>query len=56
MLANLAEVPILPQHIWSRIPTKAAFSTFPNKPPIIGSGPFECVTWNKSNDLVMKAN
>ena len=56
MLANLAEVPILPQHIWSKIPTKAAFNTFPNTPPIIGSGPFECVSWNKSNYLEMKAN
>jgi len=56
MLANLAELPILPEHIWSKIPTKDAFNTFPNKPPIIGSGPFECVSWTKSGYLVMKAN
>jgi peptide/nickel transport system substrate-binding protein len=56
MLDNLAELPILPQHIWAKIPTKIAFNTLPNKPPIIGSGPFECVKWTKSNYLVMKAN
>ena len=56
MLDNLAEVPILPQHIWSKIPAKQAFNTFPNKPPIIGSGPFQCVEWMKSGYIVMKAN
>ena len=56
LLANLAEVPILPEHIWAKIPTKAAVHTYANPTPIIGSGPFECVQWSKSNFLVMKAN
>jgi len=56
MLVNLSEVPVLPQHIWSKISPKVAFNTFANKPPVIGSGPFECVGWTKSNYLVMKAN
>ena len=56
MLVNLSELPVLPQHIWSKIPAKTAFNTFANKPPIIGSGPFQCVDWKKSNYLVMKAN
>ena len=56
MLVSLCELPILPQHVWAKIPVKTAFGTFPNKPPVIGSGPFQCVTWDKSGYLVMKAN
>jgi peptide/nickel transport system substrate-binding protein len=56
LLANLAEVPILPEHIWAKIPTKTAVHTLPNTPPIVGSGPFQCVEWKKSNYLVMQAN
>ena len=56
LLANVAEVPILPEHIWAKIPTKTAVHTLPNSPPIIGSGPFQCVQWKKSNYLVMQAN
>ncbi len=56
LLANLAEVPILPEHIWAKIPVKTAVHTLPNTPPIVGSGPFQCVQWKKSNYLVMQAN
>ncbi len=28
LLANLAEVPILPEHVWAKIPTKTAVKTF----------------------------
>jgi peptide/nickel transport system substrate-binding protein len=56
LLANVAEVPILPEHIWAKIPTKTAVHTLPNTPPIVGSGPFQCVQWKKSNYLVMQAN
>jgi peptide/nickel transport system substrate-binding protein len=56
MLTNLAAFPILPEHIWSKIPKKEIFNSFPNKPPIIGSGPFECVESKKSDYIVMQAN
>ena len=56
MLVNLAAVPILPEHIWSKMPYKVAARSFPNKPPIIGSGPFQCTQWKKSSYLVMEAN
>lgn len=56
MLVNLAAFPILPEHIWSKIPKKEVFNSLPNKPPIIGSGPFECTEWKKSDYLVMQAN
>ena len=38
-------VPILPQHIWSKVSGKAASTSFQNKPPIIGTGPFQVVDW-----------
>jgi peptide/nickel transport system substrate-binding protein len=56
MLVNLAAFPILPEHIWSKIPKQEVFNSLPNKPPLIGSGPFKCVEWKKSDYLVMEAN
>ena len=57
LLTNVAEVPILPAHVWAKIPNKTATSSaFSNTPPLVGSGPFECVQWKKSDYLVMQAN
>ncbi|HTX69930.1 MAG TPA: ABC transporter substrate-binding protein [Thermoleophilia bacterium] len=33
--------PILPKHIWSKVPPKKAASTYAPKPPFIGTGPFQ---------------
>jgi peptide/nickel transport system substrate-binding protein len=49
-------VPIFPEHIWSKISGKDAQSTYVNEPPIVGTGPFQCVEWKKDNYIVMKAN
>ena len=49
-------VPILPQHIWSKISGKAAGATFQNKPPIIGTGPFQVVGWSSHKWVHLKAN
>ncbi len=49
-------VPILPEHIWSKISGKAASSTFQNNPPIIGTGPFQVVKWVKGSYVELKAN
>jgi peptide/nickel transport system substrate-binding protein len=49
-------VPILPEHIWSKVDGKAAASTYQNKPPIIGSGPFQVVEWQKGKFLRLTAN
>ena len=43
------KVPILPEHIWSKVPPKDAETKFTNGPPVIGSGPYQVVE-NKHNE------
>ena len=47
-------VPILPQHIWSKISGKAASTSFQNKPPIIGTGPFQVVEWAPASTSISR--
>jgi peptide/nickel transport system substrate-binding protein len=54
MLAML--VPIIPEHIWSKVPGKAASSTHQNKPPIVGTGPFQVVDFKPSGYIRLVAN
>ena len=49
-------VPILPEHIWSKVSGKAATSRYQNKPPIVGSGPFQIVEWRKGKFIRLEAN
>jgi peptide/nickel transport system substrate-binding protein len=49
-------VPILPEHIWSKIPGKDAANKYPNTPPYVGSGPFQCVEWKKNSYVKLVAN
>ena len=35
-------LPILPEHIWSKISPKEAGQSYQNTPPYVGSGPFKC--------------
>ena len=49
-------IPIVPEHVWSKISKHAAQNTFTNPPPIIGSGPFETVAFKKGNYVLMKRN
>jgi peptide/nickel transport system substrate-binding protein len=49
-------VPIIPEHIWSKVSGKEATTTFQNSPPIIGSGPFQTVEWSKGKYIRMVAN
>jgi peptide/nickel transport system substrate-binding protein len=49
-------IPILPEHIWSKISPKDAEKSFQNPPPIIGSGPFQTVEVKKSSFVRMVAN
>jgi peptide/nickel transport system substrate-binding protein len=54
MLAMI--VPIIPEHIWSKVSGKAATTTYQNSPPIVGSGPFQTVEWAKGKYIRMVAN
>ena len=49
-------IPILPEHIWSKIPYKAAGASFQNPPPIIGTGPFQVVERKKDEYVRLVAN
>ena len=49
-------IPILPEHIWKNVSPKKAGTTYQNTPPIIGSGPFQTVEWNKGSYVKMVAN
>jgi peptide/nickel transport system substrate-binding protein len=50
-------VPILPEHIWSKVPPKeAASGKYTNNPPYVGSGPFTAVEWKKTADVHLVAN
>lgn len=48
-------IPILPKHVWEPVGKKAS-TTFPNEPPIIGSGPFQIVEWKHGSFLRLKRN
>ena len=49
-------VPILPEHIWKNVSPGAATTSYGNKPPIIGSGPFEVVGYVKGSYIKMVRN
>jgi peptide/nickel transport system substrate-binding protein len=49
-------VPIIPEHIWSKVSGEEATSSFQNKPPIVGSGPFQTVEWSKGKYIRLEAN
>jgi len=56
--ANLARLwlPVVPEHIWSKISPEDAGAGFENLPPSIGSGPFQVVEWKRDNYVRMVAN
>jgi peptide/nickel transport system substrate-binding protein len=48
-----ALVPILPEHVWSKV-SKQEAKTFENNPPV-GSGPFKVVEWKKGQFFRLEA-
>lgn len=42
-----AYTPILPEHIWSKVTPKQANADFQNSPPVVGTGPFQAIEWQK---------
>jgi peptide/nickel transport system substrate-binding protein len=49
-------IPILPEHIWSTIDPATVEDSYQNKPPLVGTGPFQCVEWKKGEYARMEAN
>jgi peptide/nickel transport system substrate-binding protein len=49
-------IPILPEHIWSKVDPQKAQNSYVNKPPIIGTGPFQCVEEVNNKYVRMVAN
>ncbi len=47
---------ILPEHIWKNVSPNAATTSYGNKPPIIGSGPYETVAFVKGSYIKMVRN
>jgi peptide/nickel transport system substrate-binding protein len=50
------KVPILPQHIWSKVPGPAASTSFTNPPAVIGSGPYQVVERKNNSFARLVAN
>jgi peptide/nickel transport system substrate-binding protein len=49
-------IPIVPEHIWSKVPKKLITSTYPNEPPVVGTGPFQVVEWKKGDYVRLVRN
>ena len=51
-----AAVPILPEHIWAHVSPQVVQTSYVNKPPIVGSGPFQTVAFVKGSYVEMVRN
>jgi peptide/nickel transport system substrate-binding protein len=49
-------VPILPEHVWSKVKPAAAARSFANPAPIVGTGPFQVVAVKKGQYVRMERN
>jgi peptide/nickel transport system substrate-binding protein len=49
-------IPILPEHVWSKVKPSLAGASYSSKPPIVGTGPFQTVEVKKGDYVKMVAN
>jgi peptide/nickel transport system substrate-binding protein len=49
-------IPIVPEHVWSKVSGKQAENSFQNNPPIVGSGPFQVVDVKRGEYVRLVAN
>ncbi len=49
-------IPIIPEHIWSKLTAAQITNTFANKPPMIGTGPYQVVEWKRGEYVRAVAN
>ena len=51
-----ANIPILPEHVWSHVDPSLAQSSYEVKLPMVGSGPFQVTTFKKGSYVEMVRN
>lgn len=51
-----AYIPILPEHIWKDVTFEQANNEFANDPPVVGTGPFQAIEWQKGQFTRFKRN
>lgn len=58
VLSQLQQLPILPQHVWSKLAvgSGSAIRTFQNNAPVVSGGPFSIVKYQKNAITLFKAN
>jgi peptide/nickel transport system substrate-binding protein len=49
-------VPILPEHVWSKLDPKAATTSFQNPAPIVGTGPYQVVEYKPGQYVRLTRN
>ena len=49
-------LPILPKHVWENVDPKDAQTSYENKPPIVGTGPFITTEFKKGGFVKMERN
>lgn len=49
-------IPIVPEHIWSKLSAAQITNTFANDPPMIGTGPYQVVEWKRGEYVRAVAN
>jgi peptide/nickel transport system substrate-binding protein len=49
-------VPIIPKHVWSKVSGDDAGSSFQNPAPIVGTGPYQVVEFQKGRYVHLRAN
>jgi peptide/nickel transport system substrate-binding protein len=49
-------VPILPEHVWSKIDPKVAATTYPNNAPVVGTGPYQVVEYKPGQFVRLQRN
>ena len=49
-------IPILPKHVWSKVPGERAGSDYVSEPPVVGTGPFQTVEVKKGGYVKLVKN
>jgi peptide/nickel transport system substrate-binding protein len=56
VLSQLQQVPIIPQHVWSKAAPDGKFKTVTMTPPLVSGGPFIVQSYDKGSAAVLRAN